>query len=83
MESMSRDLKDESAIKVIIDHNRGNAEACIKKFKRMCEAAGVLKEYRKRKEYKKPSVRKKEKIEAAVKRKSKEAIRGDRGPSRY
>lgn len=84
MDNMSgKDHREESAIKVLIDHNRGNAEASIKKFKRMCEAAGVLKEYRKRKEYKKPSVRKKEKVDAAQKRKVKEATRGDRGPNRY
>ena len=49
----------DTAIKVEIDGRRG-VEGSIKKFKRLCEAAGVLKEYRKRKEYKKPSIRRKE-----------------------
>lgn len=48
-----------------------NAERALKKFKRMCEAFGITKEYRKRQAYKKPSVRKKEKFEAAQKRKAK------------
>ena len=57
-----------------------NAERGIKKFKRMCEAFGVLKEYRFRKEYKKPSIRKKEKTEAARKRlaKNERRLRGGR-----
>ena len=65
-------MSEESAIKVIIEGTKFGVEGSLKKFKRMCEAAGVLKEYRKRKEYKKPSVRKKEKTESAAKRKAKE-----------
>ncbi|MBT6326781.1 MAG: 30S ribosomal protein S21 [Bdellovibrionales bacterium] len=53
-------------------HDQRRVESSIRKFKRMCESAGILKEYKKRKEYKKPSIRKKEKEEAAEKRKSKE-----------
>ncbi len=68
-----------SAIKVVIDSTLGPAEKGIKKFKRLCEAAGILKEYKKRKEYKKPSIRKKEKLEAAQKRKVKEARKNRRG----
>jgi len=64
----------DSSIKVKIDPTRpGGVESCLRKFKRLCEAAGVLKEYRKRKEYRKPSVERKEKLESAAKRKSKEA----------
>ena len=58
-------------IKISVDPSRG-AEGSIKKFKRLVEAAGILKEYRKRKEYKKPSVKKKEKLESAQKRRLKE-----------
>ncbi len=47
------------------------AERCIKKFKRMCESFGVQKEYRNRKEYKKPSIKKKEKNIAANKKRMK------------
>ena len=48
-----------------------NPERSLKRFKRMCEAFGVTKEYRKRQAYKKPSIRKKEKFQAAQKRKAK------------
>lgn len=65
-------MADES-IKVTVDPGRSyGMESSLKKFKRLCEAAGVLKEYRKRKEYKKPSIRRKEKLEAAEKRRAKE-----------
>lgn len=47
----------------------------LKKFKRQCDAFGVLREYRKRKAYRKPSERLKEKREAAEKRRKKEAHR--------
>lgn len=47
------------------------AEKVIRKFKRMCDLFGVTKEYRKRKEYQKPSVRKKEKLKASDKRRLK------------
>ena len=63
---------DDSSIKVIIDGTKHGVEGSLKKFKRLCEAAGILKEYRKRKEFKKPSIRKKEKVEAATKRKAKD-----------
>ena len=71
-------MSSESAIKVVIDGSRFGVEGSLKKFKRLCEAAGVLKEYRKRKEFKKPSVRKKEKVEAANKRKSKDKAKAKR-----
>jgi small subunit ribosomal protein S21 len=59
-------MGNHSNVKVTIDVK--GAERAIKKFKRLCESFGVLREYRLRKEYKKPSIRKKEKHEAAVKR---------------
>ena len=43
----------------------------LRKFKRLCESYGVLREYRHRKHYLKPSIRKKEKAEAAEKRRQK------------
>ena len=42
------------SIKIDIDE-RLPAERALKKFKRFCEAYGVIREYRKRQEYKKPS----------------------------
>lgn len=48
-----------------------SVERSLKKFKRLCESFGVIREYRKRQEYKKPSVRLKEKRAAADKRRKK------------
>ena len=58
------------AISVTIDERSG-VERSLKKFKRMCEAFGVVREYRKRQEYKKPSIKNKEKTQAAEKRRKK------------
>lgn len=63
-----------STIKVMIDDKLG-VEKSLKKFKRMCESFGVIKEYRKRQEYKKPSVRLKEKLIAAEKRRKKSVVK--------
>ncbi len=63
-----------SAITVMIDERSG-VERSLKKFKRMCESFGVVREYRKRQEYKKPSVKHKEKTEAAEKRRKKTAMK--------
>lgn len=51
----------------------------LKKFKRQCDVFGVTKEYRKRKYYRKPSIQAKEKTEAALKRRQKEARKKRRG----
>ncbi len=61
---------------VVVDFDeRLGMEKSLRKFKRLCESYGVVREYRKRQDYKKPSVQKKEKLEAAVKRKAKNEIR--------
>ncbi len=67
-----------TTIRVEID-DRG-VERSLRKFKRMCESYGVVREYRNRKEYKKPSVRTKEKNEAAEKRRRKTTFKVRRGP---
>ncbi len=59
-----------ATIQIDIDE-RFPAEKAIKKFKRLCDAYGIVKEYRARTEYKKPSVKQKEKLEAADKRRRK------------
>ncbi len=59
-----------TVIKVEIE-DRSGVERSLRKFKRLCDSYGVVKEYRKRKEYKKPSIRLKEKDEAAQKRRLK------------
>ena len=68
----------DSAIKVVIDDKSG-VERSLKKFKRLCESFGVIREYRKRQEYKKPSVRNKEKTAAADKRRKKSNVKFGRG----
>jgi len=67
-----------TTIRVEIE-DRGGVERSLRKFKRMCESYGVVREYRKRQEYKKPSVKMKEKTEAAEKRRSKTLFKGTRG----
>lgn len=67
-----------TTIRVEIDE-RGGVERSLRKFKRMCESYGVVREYRKRQEYKKPSVKMKEKDEAAEKRRVKTMFKGRRG----
>ncbi len=66
-----------STIQIYID-DRFPAEKAIKKFKRLCDAYGIVKEYRARSEFKKPSVRMKEKLENAEKRRHKTDVRGRR-----
>ena len=44
-------------------------ESALKRFKRQCAKSGVLAEVRKREHYEKPSVKRKNKAEAARKRK--------------
>ena len=45
-----------ATIQIDID-DKFPAEKAIKKFKRLCDAYGIVKEYRARIEYKKPSVK--------------------------
>jgi small subunit ribosomal protein S21 len=59
-----------TTVMVTIDENF-SADRALKKFKRQCDSFGIVKEYRKRKEYTKPSIRNKEKSEAAEKRRRK------------
>ena len=50
-------------------------EKALRRFKKKVEAAGTLKELRRREYYLKPSIRKKEKQRAAVKRKRRSTTR--------
>ena len=61
-------------ILVKIDERFG-IEKSLRKFKRLCESYGVVKEYKKRQDYKKPSVKNKEKLEAAQKRRVKTSFK--------
>ena len=46
-------------------------EKALRKFKRMCDSYGIVKNYRAREAYKKPSIQAKEKRESAEKRRRK------------
>ncbi|MBN1962410.1 MAG: 30S ribosomal protein S21 [Deltaproteobacteria bacterium] len=50
-------------------------EKSLKRFKKKVEAAGILKDVRRREHYLKPSIRKKEKMRAALKRRRRSASR--------
>ena len=53
-------------------------EKAVKRFKKKVEAAGILKEVRRREHYLKPSIRRKEKQRAAEKRRRRSASRSRR-----
>jgi small subunit ribosomal protein S21 len=70
--SMAYDNKKDAKDKIRIDITDGFAvERALKKFKRLCDAYGIVKEYRAREAYQKPSVKQKEKLETAEKRRKK------------
>ncbi|MFC1610780.1 30S ribosomal protein S21 [Myxococcota bacterium] len=50
-------------------------EKALKRFKKKVEAAGILKEVRRREHYLKPSIRRKEKMRSAEKRRRRSASR--------
>ncbi len=52
-----------------------SVEKALRKFKRMCESHGIVREYKKRQYFVKPSMENKEKKEAAEKRRIKNAIK--------
>ncbi len=54
-----------SGIKI---HDGDSFEFALKKFKKICEKAGILSEVRKRESYEKPSVKRKKKAIASRKR---------------
>jgi small subunit ribosomal protein S21 len=58
------------------------AEKALRKFKRMCDSYGIVKNYRARESYAKPSEKAKEKRENAEKRRKKTAGKSSRGRSK-
>ncbi len=75
--------KKESGENVRIDITDGFAvERALKKFKRLCDAFGIVKEYRAREYYSKPSVKRVEKLEEAEKRRKKTNSKMGRGPKK-
>ncbi len=76
---MAYDKKD-SGENVRIDITDGFAvERALKKFKRLCDAFGIVKEYRAREYYQKPSVKRVLKSEEAEKRRKKTNSKMGRG----
>jgi len=63
-------MSKHSNVEIKIRDSSG-AERALRKFKRLCDLYGISKEYRKRREYQKPSVRKKEKLKSSEKRRNK------------
>lgn len=53
-------------------------EKALRKFKRMCDSYGIVREYREKEAHKKPSIKEKEKREAAEKRRRKTASKTKR-----
>ena len=56
--------------KVIVRKNE-TPEKALRRFKRKVEREGIMRDFKKNRYYKKPSVRKKEKVKAAQKRRRK------------
>jgi small subunit ribosomal protein S21 len=80
---MAYDTKKDPKDKIRIDITDGFAvERALKKFKRLCDAYGIVKEYRSREAYEKPSVKNKLKLEAAEKRRKKTNSKVGRGPKK-
>ena len=77
---MAYDTKKDPKDKIRIDITDGFAvERALKKFKRLCDAYGIVKEYRAREAYEKPCVKRKHKLEAAEKRRKKTGkVRGSK-----
>lgn len=68
---------DISVTKVVVKEGEP-FEKALKRFKKKVEAAGILKEVRRREHYLKPSIRKKEKQRSAEKRRRRSANRSRR-----
>jgi small subunit ribosomal protein S21 len=64
---------------IYITVDERGVERSLRKFKRMCDSYGIVKQYRARQEYRKPSVRNKEKLEAAEKRRRKTMFKSASG----
>ena len=63
--------------KVVVKEGE-SLERALKRFKKKVEAAGIIKDVRRREHYLKPSIRKKEKRVAAEKRRRRSANRAKR-----
>jgi len=64
------DKKNKENVRLEVTDGFG-VDKALKKFKRLCDAFGIVKEYRARESYQKPSVKDREKRENAEKRRRK------------
>jgi small subunit ribosomal protein S21 len=67
---------------VEIDENEPIDKA-LRRFKKECQKAGVLAEYRKREYYEKPSVKRRRKLEAAKRKERRRKLKIERKMARY
>ena len=67
---------------IYISVDERGVERSLRKFKRMCDSYGVVKQYRAKEAYSKPSVMEKEKRENAEKRRRKTINKAKRGGRR-
>lgn len=67
--------KDEKVNTIVTIGEGFPAERALKKFKRLCDQLGVVKEYKKRQSHTKKSIQSREKREAAEKRRKKTQIK--------
>jgi small subunit ribosomal protein S21 len=63
-------LSEKRMVRIIVRKNE-SPERAMKRFKRKVEREGLMRDIKKNRYYRKPSVRKKEKIKAAAKRRRK------------
>ena len=68
---MEQDLYSEEKMAKVIVRKNETPERAMKRFKRKVEREGIMRDVKKKRYYRKPSVRKKEKIKAAQKRRRK------------
>ena len=68
--------KEKDNIRVDI-YDQYRAEKYLRKFKKMCESFGIVREYRKRQSYQKPSDAMREKKKSADKRRRKNILKQD------
>jgi small subunit ribosomal protein S21 len=71
-------FSEEKMAKVIVRKNE-SPEKAMRRFKRKVEREGIMKDVKKNRYYRKPSVRRKEKIKSAQKRRRKLERRRQRG----
>ena len=65
-------IKKPAHVSVHIKETRGNTEKLIRKFLKKCKKEKIIEQVRDRKHYKKPSIKKREKKERAIRARARE-----------